>query len=51
MACSSASSAKSVRMDAEARHPTIRREKTSTTNATSTNPRHVATNVNSATHS
>lgn len=33
------------------RQPTIRRENTSMTNATYTNPRHVATYVRSATHS
>jgi hypothetical protein len=49
--CSSASSARSLRREVDACQPTIRRENTSMTNATYTNPRHVATYVRSATHS
>ena len=40
-----------LRRELEARQPTIRREKTSITKATYTNPRYVATQVRSATHS
>jgi hypothetical protein len=50
-ACSSASRARSLRSEVDARQPTIRRENTSMTNATYTNPRHMATYVRSATHS
>jgi len=48
--CSNASSARSLRSEVDARQPTIRRENTSTTTATYTNPRQVATYVWSATH-
>jgi hypothetical protein len=41
--------ARSLRSEIDARQPTIRRENMSMTNATYTNPRHVATYVRSAT--
>lgn len=47
---SNASKAKSVRSYVLARQPTMRREKTSITNATYTKPRHVLTYVKSDTH-
>ena len=50
IACSSASSARPVSNDVEARHPTMRRENTSVTNATYTNPTRVGTYVISAIH-